>query len=248
MSKLTIFRNAYVQELRNDVIENMDFYRNQGGKIVYGNENTLTSKVEIADVPPTLDPSVLEDINNAIKIYEYLPIDNTQASDIRLWIYLTHITFKDYLLVRWPVGESGKQKRVIERWFLTGNARSLSRNAISHLWWATRLTVAPWETDDDYFAQLKNDDRYIYTKALLRIEDATSALMERKLSWSKRILIAILEYMRKHDEFAYKRSFYRNMLKEVVLALGYRKIMMLSFDELLTEIDGIASEIHKETE
>jgi hypothetical protein len=247
MSKLTIFRSAYAQELRNDVTENMDFYRNQGGEIVYGDENTLTSKVEVADAPPALGPSASEDINNATKIYEYLPIDNTQASDIRLWIYMTHITFKDYLLARWPVGESDNEQRVLDRWFLTGNARSLRRNAISRLWWATHLTVAPWETDD-YFAQLKNDDRYIYTKALLRIEDATSALMERKLSWSKRILIAILEYMRKHDEFAYKRSFYRDMLKEVVLTLGYRKIMMLSFDGLLAEIEGIASEIHKETD
>ena len=104
------------------------------------------------------------------------------------------------------------------------------------------MTVAPWETDH-YFADLVNEDRYVYTRAFLHIEDLTSALMERRLGWSRRVLIAVLEYMRLHKDSAYQRNFYRNFLKEINLTLGYRKIMLLDFDELYREIESIANDV-----
>lgn len=242
MSKLTVFRSSFVAQLKDSIEANINFYTGSIDRVEYGEEDTLLSRlVELPDQPPYLSPSSADDTANAIKVYEYLPINSTQASDARLWVYMTHVTFKEYCVSRWPINAEQKD-RVMDRWFLAGSARGLRRNAISRLWWATHLTVAPWETDE-YFADLENEDRYVYTRAFLRMEDATSAIMERRLGWSKRILIAVLEYMRTHEDFAYNRGFYRHLLKEVNLTLGYRKIMILSFDELYSEIESIATDV-----
>lgn len=242
MGKLTVFRSAFVTQLKDNIGNNTDFYTGSTDHLDYEEENTLLSRlVDLPDQPPYLSPLSTDDTTNAIKVYEYLPINGTQASDARLWVYMTHVTFKEYTASRWPI-KADQKERVLDRWFLTGSARGLRRNAISRLWWATHLTVAPWETDE-YFADLENEDRYVYTRAFLHMEDATSALMERRLGWSRRVLITLLEYMRTHEDFAYKRVFYRNLLKEVNLTLGYRKIMILSFDELYREIESIASDI-----
>lgn len=242
MSKLIVFRSSFVSKLKGEVTSNIGFYAGNSSKSLHDETNILTSHhIDIADEAPFLDPSSSSDIESAIKVYEYLPINATQASDVRLWTYMTHVVFYEYVVERWPIGD-GDEKRILDRWFLSGNARSLRRNAISRLWWSVHITVAPWE-GDPWFASLEQVDRYAYTRAFLHIEDVTSALMERKLGWSRRILIAILEYMRTHDELAYKRTFYRNLLKEVNLTLGYRKIMALSFDELYAEIESIAQDV-----
>lgn len=236
MINLPVFKNSFVYDLKNKINENMDFYTNLSEPISYDNNNILLSDIKIKEALPVLEPFVDKDIENAVKIYEYLPLNNTQAADKRLWTYLTHVTFKDYTSQRW------KGEAIEERWFLTGNSsRALRRNAISRLWWATHLTIAPWEKDN-YFLMLQNDDKYVYTKAL-KNEDIMQGLLERKIGWSKKLLIGILEYMRKNAQTAYKRDFFRPFIREVMLELGYRKIMMLNFEELIAEINSIASDI-----
>lgn len=243
MSKLTVFRNDFVMHLHDNIDSNKGFYRGICNEIYYNFENTLTSNIVIPDSPPVLDPSCDKDMENAIKIYEYLhQLNETQASDIRLWTYMTHVTFKDYTRARWSISDGDlENKKIEERWFFKGGgARSLRRNAISRLWWTVHLTVAPWEKDQYFDSIADKSDRYVYTKVLSKIEDLASALMERRLSWSKKVLISMLEYMRQNEDFVYKREFYRNFLKEINLDLGYKKIMIMTFDELLTEINSIA--------
>lgn len=241
MTKLSVFKNIFVHELKDKINSNINFYNGEEQSIPYDEKNILLSDIDVNTTSPGLEPSKDKDIENAIKLYEYLPLNETQASDKRLWTYLTHITFKNYTRERW-LNDKTLEKNIYERWFIAGNsARALRRNAISRLWWAVHLTVSPWKSDD-YFASLKNDDKYVYTKTL-KNEDIMQALLERKIGWSQKLLIAILEYMRKNTEIAYKRDFYRPFIREIMLDLGYSKIMILSFDELLAKIYSIASDI-----
>ncbi|MDR0485113.1 MAG: hypothetical protein LBH29_00120 [Elusimicrobiota bacterium] len=244
MSKLIVFCGNFVEELKDRIDENKTFYQTGDGKIDYSGNDIVTARdIEIKDTPPILSKD--DDISNAVKVYEYLPIDNTLAADERLWVYMTHITFANYARDRWSIKDGESSEKISTRWFLSNQlakSRALRRNAVSRLWWSAHLTAAPWEKDD-YFNEIQNGDRFIYTKALLKLEDAASALMERKLGYSNKILIAILEYMRCCGEFAYKKSFYSNLIKEVNLELGYRKMMILNFKELLDEIGSIAEEI-----
>ena len=216
----------------------------------------LQSTLEVSDAPPELDPSVSADIDNAIKVYEFLDkLDKTQASDKRLWIYLSHVTFRKYTIGRWEIKASvddltynGEAKRkaisyIAEHWFLSGNARSLRRNSVARLWWAAYLTVAPWERDPEYFGELEDDDRYKYTKVVFSTQDIAQNLLERRLGWSDKILIAVLEYLRLNPEVAQNRESMRNLIKELNLILGYRKLATLTFSELLAVISETAESL-----
>jgi hypothetical protein len=120
-----------------------------------------------------------------------------------------------------------------ERWFLSGNARSLRRHSIARLWWAAYLTVAPWEKDPEYFGDLQNTDKYIYTRVLFSNQDIVQQILERKLGWSDKLLIVLLEYLRQNPDFAQNRNAVRTLVKELNLVLGYRKLTVMSFDKLL---------------
>lgn len=248
-----IFSRSYSEELREKLSTGNDLNDYLQPEITVPESAVLQSTLEVTEAIPELEPSVESDVDNSIKIYEFLEkLDKTQASDKRLWIYLSHVTFRQYTMARWNLKTSpddliynneAKRKAISyisERWFLSGNARSLRRHSIARLWWAAYLTVAPWERDPDYFGELQNDDRYIYTRVLFFTQDIVQQILERRLGWSDKILVAILEYLRIHPETAQNRDAVRNLMKELNLVLGYRKLAVLTFAELLNVITETA--------
>ena len=244
MSKLKYFKSDFVDQLRE--LEDLSFYSNDDELRIDESAIVESRQTDIAEQIPRLNPAIDSDAENAMKIYAYLPLNPTQASDTRLWTYMAHVTFRGYTKNRWSLKESStdSQKRsyIEDHWFSSGSSRSLRRNSISRLWWAAHLTVAPWEKDS-YFASLKNMDRYVYTKILLSSQDVAQQLLERRLSWSNKMLVALLEYFRSDDVFLHNRALCRNFLKEINLVLGYRKLMTLDLQQLLVEIRGIGSDI-----
>lgn len=244
-----IYTRAFSEELRERVGAGerlLDYLEDSAN---YPDEGILQSTLIIPEKVPVLEPTVEADVDNAIKLYDFLQnLDKTQASDKRLWIYLSHVTFREYTMQRWPLrvtkedltnNQEARRKAVnyiSERWFLSGNARSLRRHSIARLWWASYLTVSPWEKDPDYFKSLENSDKYVYTRTLFSNQDIVQQILERKLGWSDRLLVAILEYLRQNPDFAQNRIAVRNLIKELNLVLGYRKLTVLSFEDLLAII------------
>ena len=174
-----IFKQAFAEELRAQVSagNSLAGYQSRSFDVLEG--TVIQSMLEITVPPPVLNPDPGSDCENAIKIYEYLGnLDKTQASDKRLWIYLSHVTFRDYTIDRWPLrasiedltGDSAVAEKaknfILDRWFLSGNARSLRRHSIARLWWAAYLTVAPWDRDPEFFSSIDTTDEYLYTKIL----------------------------------------------------------------------------------
>lgn len=241
-----IFTRAYSEELRERVGAGEGLLDYLDTDMTYPDEGILQSTLLIPDKIPVLEPTVEADVDNAIKLYDFLHnLDKTQASDKRLWIYLSHVTFREYTMQRWPLkvskeeltnNQEARRKSINyigERWFLSGNARSLRRHSVARLWWAAYLTVSPWEKDPEYFGGLENSDRYIYTRTLFSNQDIVQQILERKLGWSDRLLVVILEYLRQNPDFAQNRITVRNLIKELNLVLGYRKLTVLNFEELL---------------
>lgn len=185
--------------------------------------------------------SASNDLENAIALYEAFPgLNETQASDARLWTYLTHVSLRDYVLARWPLAGSceqamkdSQQKQsainfVLSHWFATGgNDRSLRRNAVARLWWAVRLTRAPWERDQDFFGDLKKNgaDPYRFTRVLFSTQDIYQQVLERGLGRDNRMLITILEFIEQHQDI--KRDQIRDFMKELNLAMSVRSFSML---------------------
>ena len=140
---------------------------------------------------------------------------------------------------RWKLNPESETKQITnsiqERWFVLESSRRLVSHAISRLWWAAYLTVAPWEFDAENFALFQNDDKYIYTRILLGNQDIFASILERNLGNSPKILITFLEYLRRNTE-AQKREIYRNITKEINLTLGYRKLPFLTVKDIYQSI------------
>lgn len=173
------------------------------------------------------------DLENSKALYsELMTMNETQASDERLWACLAHGLFWDYMLKRWPIEKSIEGReigRVKQRYFLrNANIESLTRNGISRLWWYAHLTY-----DKD------RDNVYELTDVLLSRADLSVGIVERALGSNKTIRIAILEFLRDHPIIAADENKTREVLKGLNLAGGVRNLPFLDVGEvknLLTQI------------
>lgn len=245
--KQKIFTNQYVDKLYKDIQQGNSLMDYLEEELEVSADDTLVSRVDVSETLPELNPTAEGDAESAIQIYEYLgDLNNTQASDPRFWTYLAHITFREYTMKRYELNEDMKTQEFIssvkEHWFVGENDRSLRRHTIARLWWASKLTVSPWGKDAENFGHLENDDPYIYTRILLSNQDIYQSILERTLGRSSKILIAFLEYLNQNPEFRV-RSAYRNLIKEINLISGFKKITMLPFDEIYKILEDSAMDI-----
>ena len=220
-------------------------------------KEVMLSTIELRGKSPKLkapkrDP-VSADLRNAIALHSYYSnLDETQASAPRLWAYLSHVEFRKYTLARWGLDGSFKDlknenkkinaiNQLIDHWFVSGNDRDLRRHAIARLWWAAHLTYAPWERDPEYFADLKCEDPYHFTRVLLATQDIYQQVLERAMGRSNRILISILYYLDHNPYFAASREQIRELTKELNLLYGTKKIIGLDRSSLRGLIENVAS-------
>lgn len=212
MENQRIFKEKYVQELRNNI--QVDLYKLD--EFVYESEQVL----HLPSVPKPvgllnkLNPA--DDYNSAIAIYEaYSTLEPIQASDIRLWTYLTHVDLYPYMIDRWnklqsPTLQNSKQY-ILDHWFINSPTQSaLLRNAISGLWWAVYLSV-----DSD------RENKYELTQILFRqLDFPTRTLGAYKLGRHKEAVIGILEYINENQslfktEFEKKTRFITKYLNRI---------------------------------
>lgn len=252
-----IFRESFLRKLISDLKagESLEAYAED--TIGYPEEASMPSSIR-TDYPielflPEGSERTLYDFENAKKIYEaYRSINETQASDPRLWAYLSHITFRKYTMARWPfeirkassVQDKEQAKRfLLAHWFSSGNDRALRRHSLARLWWATHLTYAPWERDEKYFSDLADGNPYKFTKTLLATQDIFQQALERGLGRNYRLLISVLEYVSEHPDISRQKM--RSLMIELNLILPVRNISMLPREELKEQILRIGSRIEE---
>lgn len=165
------------------------------------------------------------DLENTKIIYNALSgISPTQATDRRLWSYLTHVTFWDYMKKRWPmdIAEPNKKIRYIkERYFLENlNLRSLTHNGISRLWWFGYLTY-----------DSNRDNPWELTETLLKVQDLPTSLMERALGANKNIRVGVLEFFQENPEYLTSKNI-QEMMKRLNLAGGVSNLPYFTIDEI----------------
>lgn len=254
-----IFKREIVDRMRDELRsgESLKSYFSESYPVK--DKDLLSSTIAIEGKVPVLKASksdpVAADVDNAIAIHGYYRnIDETQASDPRLWAYLSHVELRKYAFVRWGLKDSyaelktpeDKQRAanyIFEHWFISGNDRDLRRHAIARLWWAAHLTYAPWEKDPEFFSDLTGKDPYRFTRILFFTQDIYQQVLERAMGRSNRILITVLEYLDENKKFAESREKIRSLMKELNLAYGTKKLITLSRKDLKNQIEKIASEI-----
>ena len=215
---------------------------------VSNDSRLLKTLIEIPAEPPQLlvSRSRSEDeVDNAIKVYEYLgPLDRTQAADPRLWTTLTHTTFWDYCQRRWPAGKKGPEY-ILEHWFEKpgGGLGALRRNAISRLWWAAHLTVAPWDQDIELL-HLKSSDRFKFTRVLLSQAQIFQDVIEREYGSNLRIRTLLLNSLHNHlPQVSNRDNLSKDTSKQLLLLLKNRHIEALSVPEAEQVIDRIVAAV-----
>jgi hypothetical protein len=252
-----IFKRSFVGELRDKVRSGEslgDYFKRQ---IEYPADSELESSIKVDAEKIKLRfkgkrESAANDIDNAIAIYESFPeLNETQASDPRLWVYLTHVTMRDYVLARWPIAGSCQQvsldsnakakavNHILSHWFASGGDRILRRNALARLWWPVHLTVAVWEKDD-FFVDLKSKDLYRFTRVLLSTQDVYQQVLERGFGRDNKLLITILEFIEAHSGLT--RQQIRNFMKEMNLELSVKNFAVLSRPQMKKAIFEIGEQ------
>lgn len=223
--ELKVFTEAYTDKLYRNVkvTGNADNYYQENfpyeERFPKGSTNLFLS----SDFNLDSDKS---DLENSILLYEQLSLNETQASDPRLWTYLSHVTFWKYMRKRWALENVRKGDnpigRVIDRYLLINpRLESLTRNGISRLWWYAHLTIDKTRSDN-----------YELTKILLTRADIPVGILERTIGINQNMRIALLEFLKEHNEILSDEDLTRELLRAFNLFGGAKILPLLEVGRL----------------
>lgn len=190
MAKQKIFRTLYTQKLLEDLSENTNVEKYRQPVFDYDEDAVLTmagiESVVDQGLPSNMRPN--DDFESSKAVYMALnKLTPIQASDPRLWTYLTHVDLYEYMTKRWRdfiSGETNKTDYLIDHWFVkTPSQQCLMRNAISGLWWAAYLSYDvsrsdPFELTAVFFKDLDLPTRTIGTYRIGRHKDAVKGVLQ----------------------------------------------------------------------
>ncbi len=227
-----VFQQSYIDKLYRDTVSTNNFDNYKIDKFPFeekfprGNTGIFINEDFVLDAGKS-------DLENSKLIYEELKsLNETQASDERLWTFLTHVTFWKYMRERWPMEKPAEGKeigRLKDRYFLRNiNIESLSRNGISRLWWFAHLTY------DD-----KRSNPYELTEVLLKRADLSVGITERAFGSNKNIRIALLEFLKTNSEISSNEYKTREIYKALNLVGGVRNLPYLEIDELKGILESV---------
>ena len=242
MSHQNLFLSRYINELTDKVKSN-----NCTNVYISGQVSYSTNDVHFNPLinPPDKIDFLMPDSNgnydfeNSQKLFmAYKNMNAVQATDSRIWAYLSHVTFWDYMRRRYPVEqqfEFNRSSYILQHWFIESvNVKNLLRHGISLLWWCAYLTYDETRTDP-----------FILTKELFSDLDYTRTLVPSTQGRSRNFLHGVLEYVVSNPEIfsKYKEAKVRFIMRKLNYKAGYRILSVLSKDEIMRLINTFRKEI-----
>ena len=212
-----------LDKLKSDISNNVNLYDSDSRWIDQYFEEAGMSRysfntgIMVPDVELTIGDSKT-DCENAIKIYEAFKgqLNPIQASDLRLWAYLAHNTYWDYMRKRWSIDtpsdedEDDGNNKIVSRigtryFFEASKGKAFVRQGISRLYWSAYLTY-----DEN------NDDPYEMTKVFLSKQDIFVVTTERSLARNRTLLIEALRVLKETGDLKREdiRRFFLNLNQE----------------------------------
>lgn len=230
--ELKVFQQSYIDKLYRDTVStnNLDNYKVDKfpfeEKFPKGNTGIFISEDFVLDAGKS-------DFENSKLIYEELKsLNEMQASDERLWTFLTHVTFWKYMRERWAMEKSAEGKeigRLKDRYFLRNiNIESLTRNGISRLWWFAHLTYDETRSNP-----------YELTEILLSRADLSTGLVERGFGSNRNIRTALLEFLKDNPAISSNEDKTREVYKALNLVGGVRNLPFLDVPELKQVLEQV---------
>lgn len=232
--EIKFFSAFYVDKIYRDIsaTENYDAYK--ANQFVYEPKYAKGPTGIFLAENVKLDPDK-SDFENCIKLYEALKsMNEVQASDERLWTYLTHVHFWDYMKGRWPVVEAEKPLgRIRDRYFLRNlNLRTLTRNGLSRLWWYAHITI-----DES------RNNKYELLEILLKRQDLVVGITERALGSNKKVRTGLLEFLKENPAIASSEDLTRELFKAINLYGGVKMLPLLEVQEIKGVLEAVNSNV-----
>lgn len=238
-----LFKNTYIDKLISDlkIGKNLDLY----GEDTFDYEDefvTENKRIVVTELPELTIPEngLFYEYENAVKLYKHLPdLNRTQATDKRIWTFLSHAPYWQYLKARWPLpdGSSGKRKiitHILDHWFLE-ESKAFSRHGIASLWWGAFITY-----DDT------RENPFELTREFFSKQDYKRVILEENICFYKPLVHAILEYIVENkdlfeNQWAPKVRF---LIRKLNFISGYKILSSL----LKPSIKKIIDEYRKDIE
>lgn len=238
-----LFRSTYVQKLKSNL-------RSNGTEVyslphfVYEEKEVFENTTILTEYPELIlpEPGDNHDFENAKIIFDtYKDMTPVQATDVRIWTYLAHVTYWEYMQKRRPVNDQPVDKKVsyiLQHYFIeTLNSKNLMRHDISLLWWAAYLTY-----DSD------REDPYQLTEELFSMLDYTRQLLPGTQGRNRNFVQALLEFVIENKEVFknYKESKVRFLMRKANYVSGYKNFPALPkgtikiiFRQYINEIEKV---------
>lgn len=256
---ICVLKQASVDKLRAGIKDNIEMYESPTpdfAKIFGGEDYARTTSIKVcgddlrgcfgAENYDTQDKDAirLKDPFRCEAIYAALKnLTPQQATDERLWTYLTHFVFWDYARARWPLSSKKKEEDKIQHikshYFMGGLRGMVRDNAISRLWWMAHVC--------DRAKKFSLADSL---GALLLQEDVRKEIMERAtFCRSAPIFNSLMKFMmlsfknipnpKTHESSLHQRENFRKLCKQLNRVGGVRVLDSLEqskLDDLIGEI------------
>jgi hypothetical protein len=248
--RLNYVKEAAVDELRRVLVDTGPRYKEDKAWLEQyfdGRPYLAESRVEVAALPALKFPDKggeLYELENTITLHSALKdLTPSQAADERLWVWLAHGPYWEYMRNRWPAENAteGQLSRYLLEHYFLGDARTLVRHGLARFWWYGHCTY-----------DAGAEDPYAFTRLLLRTSDARQSLTERRFWRNREVLRGLLrrvaQLLDEGFDFYVPRERFRRLCKTfntfggtVLLdALDDKDIFALVDDIKSTELAGVS--------
>jgi len=225
MQKIKNYIDNFKKQYTNDKVWLNEYFEDSSWK--------NTSRITIDDFDLLIpDDNFNYDLENSRIIYNSMQnLKPYQAVEERIWSYLTHVKFWDYMRKRWPAenyidNQSDFERAVKERYFFSSKSRrALIRNGISRLWWFGYLT----------YDEENKSNPYALTEILLNTQDTAESVLGRNFSNNPKLIQSVLRVLKEwNDRYGElpSRKVIRELCKHISFIGGVTILDILSIKEI----------------
>jgi len=195
--KLKYLSESSLQELRSNVLKNIELYRSENFiEISNGNGWSISSDSVFVDLDRLSSLNGVQgassDYESSIVVYKsFQGMTPALAMEERVWGRFTHLECLKYARARWPIKGSDQEQtdHILKHFFAKGRTGVRDDNAISRLWW--NMHIANIADPEDPEGALK---------LILKVADIRMALVERPNTAARvPIIRALMRVMRSNQ-------------------------------------------------
>lgn len=225
MQKIKNYIDNFKDQYTNDKVWLNEYFEDSSWK--------NSSRITIDDFDLIIpDENSNYDLENSRIIYNAMKnLKPYQAVEERIWSYLSHVKFWEYMRNRWPAenyieNQTDFERAVKERYFFSSKSRrALIRNGISRLWWFGHLT----------YDESNKSNPYVLTEILLNTQDTAESILGRNFSNNPKLIQSVLRVLKEWDDRYGElpsRKVIRELCKHISFIGGVTILDTLSTDEI----------------